>query len=266
MLRPGHNLLLKGRRLRPAVAQPPVLAPTTPITSSSSATRRRRAASTVRAQAANGNSGSGGSSGGKGKDDKSSSDNATTAAAAPAAASPSPYVFNVGGGDVIFVRPPRQDVGPSYGLTWEQAIEVQLAALRKNDRDDTGARHPDHGIEVLYRFADFSPFERARYFGRSLDLGQFERFRRVMHSPHYRPLLNHAHATTLSTLKLSERCWRARILVAASDGGSSSGLVPAEERVYEVTMVQRLGGVYDGWWFTSQLVAEGNDWSDVLAM
>lgn len=255
MLRtPGHNLLQTGRdRRRPALLP-------------AAGWRRRAAAARARA-AASGSGGSGGS-GKKGGDDAPSGDNnnAATTASPPSASSASPYVFNVGDGDVIFVRPPRQDVGPSYGLTWEQAIEVQLSALRQNDRDGAGDRHPDHGVEVLYRFADFSPFERARYFGRSLDLGQFERFRRVMHSPHYRPLLNHTRATTLSTLRLNERCWRARVLVSVSDGGSSSGLVPSEERVYELTMVQRLGGVHDGYWFTSSLVAEGNDWSDVLAM
>jgi hypothetical protein len=236
-------------------------------TISSSKRRRRASVAVVRADAAagNGSSSSSSSSGGGASNSSSSPAPDSSSTAAPTSTS-SPYVFRLGDGDVIFVRPPRQDLGPSYSLSWESAVDVQLAALRNNDRDPSGRPHPDHGVEVLYRFADFNPFERARYFGRSLDLGQFERFRRVMHSPHYRPLLNHTRAVTLSTLRLGERCWRARVLVEASDGGSSSGLVPAEERVYEMTMVQRLGGVHDGYWFTSSLVAEGNDWSDVLAM
>jgi hypothetical protein len=260
MLRPaGHDALMGRRRAPPSLA-----ALTTIATTSSSSKRRRRPVVVVRADAS-----SGSSSGSGGASSANNGSPSSPAAAAPGAASASsPYVFRLGDGDVIFVRPPRQDVGPSYRLSWEDAVEVQLAALRDNDRDAAsgGRWHPDHGVEVLYRFADFSPFERARYFGRSLDLGQFERFRRVMHSPHYRPLLNHHSARTLSTLRLGERCWRARLLVEASDGGSSSGLVPAEERVYEMTMVQRLGGVHDGYWFTSSLVAEGNDWTDVLAM
>lgn len=36
---------------------------------------------------------------------------------------------------------------------------------------------------VMYRFAAFDPFERSKFFGRSFDLGQFERFRRVFHTP-----------------------------------------------------------------------------------
>lgn len=30
-------------------------------------------------------------------------------------------------------------------------------------------------VQVLYKFANFDPFARSSYFGRSLDLGQFER-------------------------------------------------------------------------------------------
>jgi hypothetical protein len=37
---------------------------------------------------------------------------------------------------------------------------------------------------------------------KSFDLGQFERFRRIMHIPAYRPLLNHEEVMTLSTLKV----------------------------------------------------------------
>jgi hypothetical protein len=37
---------------------------------------------------------------------------------------------------------------------------------------------------------------------KSFDLGQFERFRRIMHIPAYKPLLNHEEVTTLSTLQV----------------------------------------------------------------
>jgi hypothetical protein len=43
--------------------------------------------------------------------------------------------------------------------------------------------HSDAGIETLYRFAGFDPFSRSTYFSDiSLDLGQFERFRRIMYA------------------------------------------------------------------------------------
>ena len=99
-----------------------------------------------------------------------------------------------------------------------------LQALQKNNEP-----HADHGIEVLYRYAfrprrapvedcvkmrskrrthllrrftNFDPFERTQYFGRSLDLGQFERFRRIFHTPFYAVLLNHQGHETLGSLQV----------------------------------------------------------------
>lgn len=33
-----------------------------------------------------------------------------------------------------------------------------------------------------------------------------------------------------------------------------------EERVYEFTLVQRLGGIYDGYWFAESLVCDDSAW------
>lgn len=158
-----------------------------------------------------------------------------------------PAHLKLGGGDAILLPRERADLGPRFDLSWEQAVELQLAALRDNDKPCF-----DHGVEVMYRFASFDPFQRSAYFGKSFDLGQFERFRRIMHIPAYKPLLNHDAATTLSTLRVSERCFKTRLHVTG-EGGHDEG-------VFEITMVQRLGGRYDGWWFTESLVADGNDW------
>ncbi|KAF0926994.1 hypothetical protein E2562_029221 [Oryza meyeriana var. granulata] len=49
----------------------------------------------------------------------------------------------------------------------EEAVECQLEALKYNDQP-----RQDYGIEVMYRFAGFDPFERSTYFGRQFDLGQ----------------------------------------------------------------------------------------------
>lgn len=38
---------------------------------------------------------------------------------------------------------------------------------------------------------------------KSFDLGQFERFRRIMHIPAYKPLLHHEQVEVLSTLQVS---------------------------------------------------------------
>ena len=77
--------------------------------------------------------------------------------------------------------------------------------MRLNDEP-----YSDHGIEVLYRFAAFDPFLRSDYFGRRLDLGQFERFRRVVHMPAFATLLRHERATVLSSLEARARAAAAR--------------------------------------------------------
>lgn len=128
------------------------------------------------------------------------------------------------------------------------ALQQQLEALQQNNTP-----YVDHGVEVLYRFANFDPFNpRTRYFGRQFDLGQFERFRRIVHTPPFRTLLGHKSSEIRSSLEVSEHVWVARVAVT----GDSA----AEEALYEFTMVQRLGGVYDGYWFSESLVADGNDW------
>ncbi len=61
------------------------------------------------------------------------------------------------------------------------SFKLFLQALAANNKP-----YPDHGIEVAYRFAGFDPFARSQYFGISLDLGQFERYRRIFYTPLYR--------------------------------------------------------------------------------
>ena len=77
----------------------------------------------------------------------------------------------------------------------------------------------------------------------------------MLHTPFFSPLLNHTSTTTLSTFAVSDRVWKARVLVA---GGGRGGV--DDERVFEWTMVQRLGGHRDGFWYTESLIADGNDW------
>ncbi|OAE25838.1 hypothetical protein AXG93_2145s1370 [Marchantia polymorpha subsp. ruderalis] len=96
--------------------------------------------------------------------------------------------------------------------TSEEATLRQLEALSQNDEP-----YPDHGVEVMYRFAGFDPFERSQYFGPFFDLGQH-------------------------TFK--QRVWI---------GGSR----PGEEEIYEFTLVQRVGGSWDGYWLTDSLRHDG---------
>eukprot|EP00899_Mesostigma_viride_P010437 jgi/Mesvir1/19395/Mv10429-RA.1 len=141
------------------------------------------------------------------------------------------------------------DWGPSLYLTAEECIAKQLDALRQNN-------HPyiDHGIEVMYRWADFDPFQRSRYFGRSFDLGQFERFRRIMHHDAYRCLLGLTDYRVLSSLQVDEMTFRQRVWV--------KGWRHNEEDEFSFTMRQRLGGHKDGYWFTTELVNDAKDLTD----
>jgi hypothetical protein len=69
------------------------------------------------------------------------------------------------------LRPPPplkrpSTLAPSLLLRREDAVEAQLKALQHNNFPTL-----DHGIEVLYKFSGFDPWQRSSYFGRSLDLG-----------------------------------------------------------------------------------------------
>lgn len=59
--------------------------------------------------------------------------------------------------------------GSIFQFNAEEAVEYQLEALKYNDQP-----RQDYGIEVMYRFAGFDPFERSTYFGRQFDLGQVD--------------------------------------------------------------------------------------------
>lgn len=66
----------------------------------------------------------------------------------------------LGDGDAIRLPHERPDAGPRFEYSLDEAINIQLQALQHNDKP-----YFDHGIEVLYRYADFDPFQRSKYFG-----------------------------------------------------------------------------------------------------
>ena len=72
-------------------------------------------------------------------------------------------------------------VGPKDDFGWNQAHAVGAKAIKDlpgvKVLEEENVPETDAGIAVLYRFAAFDPFARSTYFGISLDLGQFERFR-----------------------------------------------------------------------------------------
>lgn len=66
----------------------------------------------------------------------------------------------LGDGDAIRLPHERPDAGPRFEYSRDEAINIQLQALKQNDKP-----YFDHGIEVLYRYANFDPFQRSKYFG-----------------------------------------------------------------------------------------------------
>ncbi|KAH7290394.1 hypothetical protein KP509_30G046800 [Ceratopteris richardii] len=143
-------------------------------------------------------------------------------------------------------------LGPRFDMTAQEAINCQLEALRNNDNP-----HPDYGVEIMYRFAGFDPFQRSGYFGTSFDLGQFERFRRLFHHSTYQVLLGHKEVRILSSLFVNEHCFKQRVWVR--------GARPNEEEVFEFTLVQRVGGCWDGYWLTQSLLHDGDGISGGIA-
>ncbi|XP_022981206.1 uncharacterized protein LOC111480415 isoform X2 [Cucurbita maxima] len=137
-------------------------------------------------------------------------------------------------------------------FTAEEAIQRQLDALRYNDRP-----HQDYGIEVMYQFAGFNPLQRSTYFGPFFDLGQFERFRRVFHHSTYRVLLGHKERKILSSLIVEENRFKQRVWIR--------GCRPKEEEIFQFTMVQRVGGSWDGYWLTESVLNDGDAFSGGLA-
>ncbi|XP_022755321.1 uncharacterized protein LOC111303364 isoform X2 [Durio zibethinus] len=119
----------------------------------------------------------------------------------------------------------KRPFGPRLNFSAEEAVQHQLDALKYNDQP-----RQDYGIEVMYRFAGFDPFERSKYFGPFFDLGQFERFRRIFHHSTYRVLLGHKERKILSSLFVKENRFKQRVWILGSR--------PEEEEIFEFTMVQ----------------------------
>ncbi|KAI7754983.1 hypothetical protein M8C21_016347 [Ambrosia artemisiifolia] len=114
----------------------------------------------------------------------------------------------------------KRPFGPRLSFNAEECVQYQLDALMVNDQP-----RPDYGVEVMYRFAGFDPFERSLYFGPSFDLGQN---------------------------RYKQRVW-------------IRGARPEEEETFQFTMVQRVGGFWDGYWLTESLLHDGDSFSGGVA-
>ncbi|XP_059275129.1 uncharacterized protein LOC132029785 isoform X2 [Lycium ferocissimum] len=121
--------------------------------------------------------------------------------------------------------------GPRLSFSAEDAVRHQLDALKYNDQP-----HHDYGVEVMYRF---------------------ERFRRIFHHSTYRVLLGHQEREILSSLHVNENLYKQRVWVR--------GTRPEEEEIFQFTLVQRVGGSWDGYWLTESVLHDGDTFSGGVA-
>lgn len=93
-------------------------------------------------------------------------------------------------------------------ISAEETLNALLHALRENAR--SGPRKDD-GIDALYAFANLDIWGLThRFFGKKMDLGQFERFKRVVVTTPYSVLLREHCERTLSSVHVSREVYISR--------------------------------------------------------
>mmetsp|Transcript_3425 Transcript_3425/g.10399 ORF Transcript_3425/g.10399 Transcript_3425/m.10399 type:complete len:213 (-) Transcript_3425:190-828(-) len=124
----------------------------------------------------------------------------------------------------------------------EKTLDSILEALRENLKN--GPRK-DEGLEALYTFANFNVWQvTSNFFGRKMDLGQFERFRRVMITKPYEIIVNHEQREVLSAMRIDDKRYHARICFTNSS---------AESLTFYFTMSRTKLGDFDSWMVDSVL-------------
>ena len=116
---------------------------------------------------------------------------------------------------------------PDASLTPGQVARIQMEALGRNDTP-----YPDRGIEITWNFA--SP-------GNRKVTGPLERFKRMVHSPQYEPMVNHRGAQYENVWIEGDRAGLDVILL--SKDGRFIG--------YKFILSRQLGGACDGCWMTN---------------
>jgi len=113
-------------------------------------------------------------------------------------------------------------------LSPDTMLSALLDALRDSRRDD--------GIEALYNFAGIDVWSvRHTFFGRVMDLGQFERFKRVIAMQPYDAMLRHTRRSVLAALTLGPNTYVARV----------SFIVPRRDPVVLVFKMSRQALAYE---------------------
>jgi hypothetical protein len=110
----------------------------------------------------------------------------------------------------------RDTVALYAQLSAEQTVEHLLEGLSRRQALTT-AQECDEGIEALYAFANFDVWSiKNEFFGKRIDLGQFERFKRIMMARPYSALLRHKSRCVLSSMRVTPYLYHCRIQVLSS--------------------------------------------------
>ena len=118
---------------------------------------------------------------------------------------------------------------PDASLTPGQVARIQMEALGRNDTP-----YPDRGIEITWNFA--SPSNRKA-------TGPLERFKRMVHSPQYEPMVNHRSAQYEN------------LRIEGDEAGLDIILLSKEGRFvgYRFLLSRQLGGPCGGCWMTESV-------------
>jgi len=122
------------------------------------------------------------------------------------------------------------DARPDPSLTPEEVVRIQMGALGEND-DPT----LDRGAEITFRFA--SPANKAL-------TGPIARFKMMVHSPNYEPMIDHRSA-------------RYENVVIDRDNATIDVIVLTKDNAflgYRFTLSRQLGGGCAGCWMTDSVV------------
>lgn len=121
-----------------------------------------------------------------------------------------------------------EQLQPNPDLTPQDVIRIQVEALQNNDSEDTG-------IEITFRFA--SPANR-QY------TGPLNRFKRMVKSPAYSPMLNHKLAE-YGPLEISEETATQRVTIIDPNGRAT---------VYLFSLSKQSDSSCEGCWMTDSVM------------
>ncbi len=118
---------------------------------------------------------------------------------------------------------------PNPSLSPEEVVRIQVGALGDNDNPS-----PDAGIETSFRFA--SPANKVM-------TGPIERFKVMVHGPHYEPMVNHRSASFEN------------IVIDGDNASIDVILLTKDDTIlgYRFTLSRQLGGGCPGCWMTDSV-------------